>query len=368
METIPYFDEAHVRLAAVMDEFVPQAVEPLSERDEEPGYDVAREYVRSLADARLLEHIEPQDIRSVCLIRERLAFASALADTMYAMQGLGSLPISLHGADDQREIWLPKIRAGTIAAFALTEPDAGSDPAGMKLSAESSDDGWVLNGKKTFISNAGIAGLYVLFARTGEGDKDAHSAFLVPGDVEGFTVQPMELIAPHPIGTLIFDHCQLPADALIGEVGQGLQIAFGTLDRFRCTVGAAACGMARRALQEAVRYAEKRVQFGKPLNRFQGVQFMLAEMATELDAARLLVARAAAEIDKNGPLAKRYSSMAKLFATDHAHAIIDRAVQIHGGLGVVKGSTVERLYREIRALRIYEGASEIQKIVIARTL
>jgi acyl-CoA dehydrogenase len=160
----------------------------------------------------------------------------------------------------------------------------------------------------------------------------------------------------------------LPADALIGEVGQGLQIAFGTLDRFRCTVGAAACGMARRALQEAVRYAEKRVQFGKPLNRFQGVQFMLAEMATELDAARLLVARAAAEIDKNGPLAKRYSSMAKLFATDHAHAIIDRAVQIHGGLGVVKGSTVERLYREIRALRIYEGASEIQKIVIARTL
>lgn len=368
MDTLPYFEEPHQRLGAVLDEFVPEVISPLSGDDELPGYDTARQYVQALAESELLEYINPDDIRSVCLVRERLAYASALADTMYAMQGLGSLPIALYGSDLQRSEWLPRVRSGTIAAFALTEPDAGSDPAGMKLSATPSGDGWVLNGEKTFISNAGIAGVYVVFARTGPGDKDAHSAFILPGDVEGLSVQPMELIAPHPIGSMTLEHCRLPGGALIGEVGDGLRIAFATLDRFRCTVGAAACGMARRALDEAVEYAKKREQFGKPLNRFQGVQFLLAEMATELDAARLLVARAAAEIDEDGPMAKRYSSMAKLYATDHAHAIIDRAVQIHGGLGVVRGSTVERLYREIRALRIYEGASEIQKIVIARTL
>jgi acyl-CoA dehydrogenase len=208
----------------------------------------------------------------------------------------------------------------------------------------------------------------VVIARTAEGNHDAHSAFIVPGDAEQLSGRPIELIAPHPVGTLTFDGVAVPAEARIGEEGMGLRIAYATLDLFRSTVGAAACGMARRALDEAVNYAQRREQFGKPIGKFQGIQFMLAEMATELAAAHLLVAQGAAEADARRPNMKRFASMAKLYATDHAHAIIDRALQIHGGLGLVRGTPVERLYRDIRALRIYEGTSEIQKLVIAREL
>ena len=325
----------------------PKAIARELEATRDPRAIVAR------LGAAFAAEIERAQIAELCTIREALAERSALADTLFAMQGLGSYPITLGGGPRER---VAEIAAGKkIAAFAITEPEAGSDVAAIATRASRDGDTWLLDGEKTFISNAGIADSYVIFAKTNE----SLSAFLVDAGAPGLSAEPMQLLAEHPIGTLRLSGCRA---RLLGEAGAGLKIALGTLDVFRPTVGAAACGMARRALDEAVARVKARRQFGKPLAEFQGLQFILADMATELEAARLLVARAAAEPGK------RASAMAKLYATEAAQRIIDQALQLHGGAGLVAGSPTERLYRDIRALRIYEGTSEIQRIVIARDL
>ena len=367
-DALPFFDDGHRQLAGGIEEFVKREIAPLAAGDEVATEENAREYVLRLANARWLQYAVRGEIRACALIRYHLARASALADAMFAMQGLGAIPILVGGSEAQKKTWLSRIEEGSIAAFALTEDGAGSDPAGMQLKAAKVDDFYRLDGEKTFISNAGIADVTVVFARTAPGDKDAFSAFLVRGGTKRMKAKPIEVISPHPIGRLFFDSVDVKESDRLGGEGDGLKIAFATLDRFRPTVGAAACGMARRALEESVARAKGRQQFGKPLAAFQGIQFMLADMATELSAAELLVARAAWEADRGAAGLKLAAAMSKRFATDYAHAIVDRAVQIHGGLGVTKGSVVERLYRDVRALRIYEGTSEIQRLVIAREL
>jgi acyl-CoA dehydrogenase len=288
------------------------------------------------------------------------------------MQGLGTFAISQAARDHIREFWLGRAAGGkAIAAFALTEPDAGSDVAAIQTSAQLDGDAYVINGRKRFISNAGIADFYTVFARTGtrEGGRSALSAFVVGAKVPGFTVvERTALMAPHPIGEISFENCRVPAEDMIGNEGDGFGLAMETLDTFRASVGAAACGMARRALDESVRYASTRKQFGRLLVEHQLVQEKLADMSTELDAARLLVYRAAYLKDTTSARVTREASQAKLYATEAAGRIVDSAVQIHGGTGLVRGSIVERLYRDVRALRIYEGTSEIQKIVIASQL
>lgn len=367
-DALPFFDDGHRQLAGAIEEFVKREIAPLAGTDETATEDNAREYVLRLANGRWLGHAVRGEIRACSIIRYHLARASALADAMFAMQGLGAIPILVGGSEAQRKALLTQIEDGAIAAFALTEDEAGSDPAGMQLKASRVDDFYRLDGEKTFISNAGIAEVTVVFARTAPGDKDAFSAFVVRGGAKRLKSKAIDVISPHPIGRLIFDSVDVKESDRLGAEGDGLKIAFATLDRFRPTVGAAACGMARRALEESTDRTKARKQFGKPLAAFQGVQFMLADMATELAAAELLVARAAWEADRGGAGLKVSAAMAKRFATDHAHAVIDRAVQLHGGLGVTKGSVVERLYRDVRALRIYEGTSEIQRLVIAREL
>jgi len=284
------------------------------------------------------------------------------------MHGLGAGPISFFGGDEQRA-WLKRTRAGdAISAFALTEPKSGSDVANIAMTARLSGNHYVLDGEKTWISNGGIADLYVVFARTGEapGAKGL-SAFVVPGDISGLSVaERLDVIAPHPLARLKFDAVRVPAAAMIGAPGEGFKIAMATLDVFRSTVGAAALGFARRALEETVARANTRQLFGGPLADLQMVQSHIADMAVDVDAAALLIYRAAWTKDSGAPRVTREASMAKLFATDRAQAVIDKAVQIHGGDGVRHGHIVERLYREIRALRIYEGASDVQKVVIAR--
>jgi acyl-CoA dehydrogenase len=313
---------------------------------------------------------EDVDVRAIALIREALGYADGLADTALAMQGLGSYPITLAGTEAQKARYLPGILDGTrLGAFALTEPEAGSDVANLACRARRDGDHYVLDGAKTFISNAGVAGQYVVFATLDpEAGREGITAFVVePGD-PGLHVEPLEVIAPHPIGTLRFDGCRVPAERRLGDEGGGFKLAMGTLDVFRTTVGAAALGMARRALDEALAYATRRVQFGRPIARHQIIGAYLAEMATDLDAARLLVFRAAFLRDVRGASVTREVAMGKLYATEAASRIIDLAVQVHGGQGVLKGSVVERLYREIRALRIYEGTSEIQKLIISSSL
>jgi acyl-CoA dehydrogenase len=370
------FTEDHRRLEKDVARFAAERIEPVERKG--GGEDVlARRYVALLAREGLLRHIFPQklhgddvrfDVRAISIVREALARASGFADVMFVMQGLGSAPIALHGSPQQREHWLPQVVAGKkIAAFALTEPDAGSDVASLATTARRAGKGYVLDGTKTFISNAGVADFYTVFAKT---DAAAGSrgitCFLVDADSEGLEViERQEVIAPHPIGTLRFRKCRVADSARIGEVNDGFKVAMRTLDVFRPTVGAAAIGMARRALAEALARVKERRQFGQPLASFQAIQFHLARMATELDAARLLVYRAVAAMDERGEAVSTYSSMAKLFATEAAQRIIDTAVQLFGGQGVLKGSIVERLYREVRALRIYEGTSEIQHLVIA---
>ena len=305
----------------------------------------------------------PTDVRALCLIREALGYASPLADSIFAVHGLGSSPILAAGSTEQRAC-LPRVRAGeTICAFGLTEPGAGSDLKAMETTATREGDGFVLDGEKTFISNVGIAHQYTVFARLGAG----FAAFLVPADVEGLESAPIPMSADHPLGRLTFRSCRLPRSALLGDEKGGLRLALGTLDTFRVSVGGAAVGMARRALDEALTHTRQRIQFGKPLRQHQMVQALLADMATELDAARLLVLRAAHRKD-SGERATAEVSMAKLFATEAAQRIVDSAVQLLGGLGVVLGQAVERLYREVRPLRIYEGTSEIQRLIIAREL
>jgi acyl-CoA dehydrogenase len=311
------------------------------------------------------------DVRAVCLVRESLGWAGGLADTVFAMQGLGSYPIVLAGTEAQRREYLPAVLAGTsLAAFAITEEEAGSDVSSMATRARRDGDGWVLDGAKTFISNAGIAGHYVVFANADPSQgRRGITAFIVrPSDAGFVFAGDIPMMAEHPIGTIRFEGCRLPGDRLLGAVGDGFKIAMGTLDVFRSTVGAAALGMARRALDEALDRTASRRQFGKALAEFQSTQGYLAEMATELDAARLLVYRAAWAKDGGAPRVSLEAAMGKMYATEAAQRIIDRALQLHGGTGVVRGNAVERLYREVRALRIYEGTTEIQRLVIATQL
>lgn len=310
-------------------------------------------------------------MRLLALSRDTLARHSGLVDFVFAMQGLGTGPISLFGSAEQRRHVLPGVIAGErIAAFALSEPDAGSDVAAMTTSARRDGDGWRLDGVKTWISNGGLADHYVVFARSGEAPgARGISAFLVDAGTPGFEVEArIRVIAPHPLATLRLRDCRLPGSALLGEAGRGFAVAMATLDVFRTTVGAAALGMARRALDEAIRRVRERSVFGRRLAEFQLTQARIAEMALEVDSAALLVYRAAWTRDTQQRRITREAAMAKLQATEAAQRVIDSAVQLFGGLGVVHGMPVESLYREIRALRIYEGTSEVQKLVIASTL
>ena len=308
-------------------------------------------------------------MRSLCILRETLARHDGLADFAFAMQGLGTGAISLFGTEGQKRDWLPLTRSGkAISAFALSEPASGSDVANIAMSARRDGTGFVLNGEKTWISNGGIADVYTVFARTGEAPgARGLSAFIVPADTPGLEVaERLEVIAPHPLARLSFRDCRVPASALIGQPGEGFRMAMAVLDVFRSTVAAAALGFARRALDESIARAASRELFGAPLFDLQMVQGHIAGMALDVDAAALLVYRAAWLKDSGSPRVSREAAMAKLFATDRAQSVIDKAVQLHGGDGVRKGSIVERLYREIRALRIYEGASDVQKVIIAR--
>lgn len=327
---------------------------------------LAHAFPRAYGGAR-----ETVQARDLCAIREELASASALADVMFGVQALGGYPIVSAGSEEQKKIYLPALASGeNIAAFALTEADAGSDAAAIATKATRVADGYRLSGIKRFISNAGIAQIYVVFAST-EPDAKAKgiSAFIVPADCAGLAVtEKTRLLSPHPIGVIAFDDCFVPESQRLGGEGAGLSIAFRTLDTLRATVGAAAVGFAKRALAEAVDYSQTRRQFGRAIGEFQGIQFKLAEMAADLEAARLLVEQAAAAHDRNDPDLGVKSSIAKLFATEAAQRIVDQALQIHGGVGVVAGHIMERLYRDVRALRIYEGSSEIQKLVIAKNL
>ena len=375
IDKLPFFTPEHRTLAQEVARFVKLEIEPsaIEERDVDEH---AQNYVKVMAKAGVLDYAVSNearlDIRALCLVREELAYASSLADLAFVMQGLGTYAISHAAKDHIREFWLSRAVEGkAIAAFALTEPDAGSDVAAIQTTAEHDGDAYVINGRKRFISNAGIADFYTVFARTGtrEGGRAALSAFVVGAKVPGFSViERTSLMSPHPIGEIQFENCRVPAEDLVGNEGDGFGLAMETLDTFRASVGAAACGMARRALDESVRYASSRKQFGRLLCEHQLVQEMLADMITELDAARLLVYRAAYLKDIGAARVTREASEAKLYATEAAGRIIDNAVQIHGGVGLVRGSVVERLYRDVRALRIYEGTSEIQKIVIASQL
>ncbi|WP_146343767.1 acyl-CoA dehydrogenase family protein [Phaeobacter marinintestinus] len=371
--TWPFFEERHRDLAARLDEWAGAYLGAVDHSDTDAA---CRQIVAMLGEAGFLLHsaVDPVtgaglDVRSLCLIRETLARHDGLADFAFAMQGLGTGAISLFGSAAQKSEWLTRTRAGdAISAFALTEPQSGSDVANSTMTATRDGDFWVLNGEKTWISNGGIADVYTVFARTGEapGAKGL-SAFIVPAGVSGFEVtERLNVIAPHPLATLRFSECRIPASAMIGEPGQGFRIAMSVLDVFRSTVAAAALGFARRALDEALERVTTRHVQGAPLFDLQMVQGHIADMALDVDAAALLVYRAAWTKDSGAPRVTREAAMAKLFATDQAQVVIDKAVQLHGGDGVKSGETVEKLYREIRALRIYEGASDVQRVVIAR--
>jgi acyl-CoA dehydrogenase len=369
----PFFEERHSALAQAIDQWCAAHL-PVDHGDVDAA---CRALVAMLGRDGWLAHsaVDPDargalDVRALCLMRETLARHDGLADFAFAMQGLGAGAISLFGTPAQRG-WLKRTRAGSaIAAFALSEAASGSDVANIATTAVRDGDDYVLDGEKTWISNGGIADLYVVFARTGEGPgAKGISAFVVPADLAGFSIaERLAVIAPHPLARIRFDNARLPAGAMIGRPGEGFRIAMATLDVFRTTVGAAALGFARRALDEALVRARSRQLFGAPLADLQMVQASLAEMALDVDAAALLVYRAAWTKDTGAARVTREAAMAKLFATERAQDVIDKAVQIHGGDGVRHGHIVERLYREIRALRIYEGASEVQKVVIARQL
>ena len=376
IEQTPFFTPEHRNLAASIAGFVRREVEPRA-ADESEVDARAVEYVKLLAAAGLLDYVVPTpetrfDVRALCLIREALAYSSALADLAFVMQGLGTYAIGQAAVEHVRDFWLNRAREGkSIAAFALTETEAGSDVAAIQTTALREGDAFIINGSKRFISNAGIADFYTVFARTRTRDdgRAELSTFVVGSRMPGFSVvQRTAMIAPHPIGEIEFKDCHVHSDDMVGAEGDGFRLAMQTLDVFRSSVGAAACGLARRALDEAVRYASERKQFGRLLAEHQLVQEKLADMVTELDAARLLVYRAAWLKDSGVERVTRAASEAKLFATEAAGRIVDQAVQIHGGMGLVSGSIVERLYREVRALRIYEGTSEIQKLIIASQL
>ena len=331
----------------------------------------ARVLLELLGKERWLDPIKSEDWRSCCLAREALGAVSPLADAVFALQALGSLPLLRSGSPRQRELYaLPAVSGRSMAAFAMTERQAGSDVSAIATTATRDGDGYVLDGLKTYISNAGIADFYTVFASTDLGARNKGiTCFVVPAHSPGLRfVGPQILSAPHPLGEIQFDGCRVAMENRVGEEGKGFSIGLGTLDRLRATVGAAACGMAARALDEALRHARSRHQFGKPLGDFQIVQEKLARMATELTAARLLVYRAAHAADSGAERVTLEAAMAKLHATEAAQRIVDDAVQILGGQGVLASSPVDRLYRSVRALRIYEGTSEVQHLVIAGLL
>ena len=369
----PFFEDHHRALASQLEDW---ATDKLASVDHSDTDTACRHLVTQLGQAGILNHsatdpADPRslDVRSLCLIRETLARHDGLADFAFAMQGLGTGAISLFGSDTQKFEWLSRTRTGeAISAFALTEPQSGSDVANSTMTATEDGNDFVLNGEKTWISNGGIADVYTLFARTGEAPgARGLSAFILPNGLPGFEiVERLETIAPHPLATLRFTDCRIPKSALLGERGDGFKIAMSVLDVFRSTVAAAALGFARRALDEALNRVSTRQVMGTQLFDLQMVQGHIADMALDVDAAALLVYRAAWTKDSGAPRVTREAAMAKLFATDQAQQVIDKAVQLHGGDGVKSDEPVERLYREIRALRIYEGASDVQRVVIAR--
>ena len=367
---LPFYEQRHRNLAAGLEDWCRINL-PVDHHDVDQA---CRSLVSLLGAAGWLHHSAnldaPLDVRSLCLIRETLASHDALADFAFAMQGLGMGAVSLFGNKDQR-LWLQRTTTGAaIAGFALTEPVAGSDVAATATTARRVQGGWVLDGEKTYISNGGIADIYVIFARTGEGPgAKGLSAFLMPGDVAGLSVvELIAVMAPHPLAHLRLAGVALPEAALIGQAGQGFKIAMAVLDVFRSSVGAAALGFARRAMAATLHRVQARKVQGAALAELQMVQGHLADMALEIDAAALLIARAAWVKDQGAARITREAAMAKLYATEAAGRVIDMAVQLHGGDGVRQGQVVEALYRDIRALRIYEGASDVQRIVIARSV
>ena len=376
----PLLEPRHLDLASAAANFAGRAIAPRPPaRGDAEARVEARELAGLLGAAGALAALVPPehgglasapDLRAACLWREALAAASPLADAVFALQALGSLPLALAGAAALCRRWLPEVAAGrAVAAFAMTEPEAGSDVAALATRAVRDGDGYVLDGVKHLISNAGIADFYCVFATTDPAaGRRGISCFLVPADAPGCRfVAAQELSEPHPLGEIAFERCRIPADHRLGAEGEGMKLGLATLDRLRPTVAAAACGMAARALEEALDWAVARRQFGAPLADLQLVQQKLARMATDLDAARLLTFRAARALD-SGARATRAAAEAKLFATEAAQRAVDDAVQILGGRGVLAASPVDRLYRAVRALRIYEGTSEVQHLVIAREL
>jgi acyl-CoA dehydrogenase len=369
----PFFSDAHRALQHELSGWRDQHLQQLDDSDPAAA---CRAYVAQLGSAGWLQYAVPRahggaldelEVRSLCLIRETLGYASGLAEFAFAMQGLGSGPISLFGSEALKRRYLPGAAAGTaIAAFAISEIDAGSDVAAMRTTARRDGGSIVIDGEKTWISNAGIASHYVVFCRWPEGGDRSFIGLVVDADTPGLNVaHTIDVMAPHPLGTMIFSGCRVSPDQVIGEPGEGMRVALGTLDLFRTTVGAAALGFARRALDDAVAHVRERRAFGQRLADFQLTQAAIADMATAIDSSALLVYRAAWTRDQSAARITREAAMAKLVATESAQQVIDRAIQLLGARGVVRGATVERLYREIRSLRIYEGTSEIQKIVIA---
>ncbi len=368
----PFFEPRHAELARRAEDWAAASLSYAHDEDEDS---VCRRLVKDMGSAGFLAHCAPLDsrfdVRSLALLREVFAFHAGLADFAFTMQGLGSGPIVLAGTEAQKKRYVGRAASGeAIAAFALSEPDAGSDVAALAARARRDGPDYVLDGVKTWISNGGIADFYIVFARTGqESGTKAISAFVVDADAPGLSIaERIEIVAPHPMATLRFSGCRVPAANLLGGEGEGFKLAMRTLDIFRTGVAAAALGFARRALAEALQRSRERQMFGKTLADLQMTQAKLAEMATGIDAAALLAYRAAWMRDVRGKRVTREAAMAKMHATEMAQEVIDAAVQICGGLGVKRGHPVERLYREVRALRIYEGATEVQKLIIAREL
>jgi len=376
-----FFDDFHGRLYERSQEIARERIRPIEEQETARSEDIqALAFAGVIGESGLARHAiakeyggirETVDMRSICLIRESLASASGFADSMFAMQGLGSYPITLAGSEEQKAFWLPQVaNAERLCAFALTEKGAGSDVVAMATTAERRGNEYVLNGSKRYITNAGVAGSYVVFAKTDmEAGHRGISAFIITPEDRGFEVASRQRVtAPHPIGELAFEECVIPADRRLGLEGDGFKIAMGTLDRFRPTVGAAGLGLGFRALEEAFKHTRSRLQFGSPLFSLQAVQMQIAQGAADLEAARLLVYNAAWQADNGADRITLEAAMAKLNATEAAFRMIDSCVQVHGGAGVLVGEVPERLYREVRALRIYEGASDVQKLVIAKNL
>jgi len=367
-----FLDDQHVTLAERVSEFASRLLAPLAEpKDDAAARLQARELLARLGAAGWFQPIRDQDWRACCIVREALAAASPLADAVFALQALGVVPMLLSDNGAMRKRWVePAIQGRAMASFAMTEPDAGSDVASLGTTAEPDGNGYAISGTKTFISNAGIADFYTVFATTDRAKKDKGiGCFVVPADTAGVRlVRPLVLSSPHPLGEIAFEKARVPSECRLDGTGEGFKLGLATLDGVRATVGAAACGMASRALAEALAHAKSRRQFGKPLTDFQLIQEKLARMATDLTAARLLVYRAAWAKDRGAPRVTLEAAMAKAFATEAAQRIVDDAVQILGGRGVLADHPVDRLYRSVRALRIYEGTTEIQHLIIAGQL